>query len=272
MSHTLLVEHAEDGVSLISFNRPQALNALDLATMADFANAIYDLQHLVQAGRVRCVIITGEGRDAFSSGGDLNELRHHKTLEDAVHLSRLMGDALFALERLPVPVIGALQGYALGGGSEIALACDMRFADETTRMGFVQINMALTPAWGAGQRLLRLVGYARAMELLLRGEPMQAQELAGYGLVNWVVPAGTARQAALELARQIAKRPPAVVQAIKSLLIAGQSFNYEAALVDERNLFPSLWASDAHNEAVERYFSNRKKNDSNRKQNDDKKD
>lgn len=255
MSQTLLIEHHDDGVSVLTFHRPHALNALDLATMHAFSNAVQDLKF---RHPLRCVVLAGAGTQAFSSGGDLNELRHYPSAEDAQNMIILMGDALLELERLPVPVIAALQGYALGGGSEIALACDMRYADETTRMGFVQINMALTPGWGAGQRLLRLVGYARALELLLRGEPMSAQELAGYGLVNWVVPAGGALSAALDFAHQIAQRPPDVVRAIKTLLQAGLNQPYAEALKQESALFPSLWAAEDHLQAVERFFKRKK--------------
>ena len=170
----------------------------------------------------------------------------------------LMGDALLVLENLPVPVIAAINGYALGGGSEIALACDLRIVDETTRAGFVQIRNGLTPGWGAGQRLLRLVGYARALELLVTGRIMHAPELEALGLANRVVPTGTALNHALDFAHQIAQSPPAVVRAIKSLLQAGINQPYEAALKTERALFPPLWAAEPHLKAVETFVNRQK--------------
>jgi enoyl-CoA hydratase len=201
------------------------------------------------------VILTGTGHDAFCSGGDLIELSAYPSEDDARNMIGLMGDALLKLERLPVPVIAAINGYALGGGSEVAMACDLRIADETARMAFVQIRMALTPGWGAGQRLLRLVGYARAMELLLRGNVMQGAELATAGLVNQVVETGGALPYALQLAEQIAASPPDVVRGIKQLLQAGLNQPYEQALQIEREIFPPLWAADAHLQAVEQFLN-----------------
>jgi enoyl-CoA hydratase len=165
-----------------------------------------------------------------------------------------MGDALLAMERLPVPVIAAINGYALGGGSEIALACDMRIVDEQVKMGMVQIKMAVTPGWGAGQRLLRAVGYGRAMAILLKGAVLQARDLQALGLVNDVVQAGQALDAALEFAAHIAAQPPEVVQGIKALLQAGLNQPYTQALQSERDIFPPLWAAEAHMQAVETFF------------------
>jgi enoyl-CoA hydratase len=199
---------------------------------------------------LRVLIITGAGERAFCSGGDLHELGQHPSADDAHDFITLMGDALLQMEQLPVPVIAAMNGYALGGGSEIALACDMRIADAHIKMGMVQVQMALTPGWGAGQRLLRLVGYSQAMELLLRGDVLRAGEVQSLGLVNRLVDGGQALPAALEFARQIADRPPAVVRGIKTLLQAGLNQPYEQALQTERAIFPPLWADDPHLKAV----------------------
>jgi enoyl-CoA hydratase len=132
----------------------------------------------------------------------------------------------------------------------VALTCDLRFADATAQMGFVHIRNALTPGWGAGQRLLRLVGYSRAIDLLLSGRVMNADEAHALGLVNRVTAAGSALEAALASAHEIARQPPDVVRAVKALLQAGLNHPYEDALRIERDLFPPLWAADAHIEAV----------------------
>ena len=166
MTNKLLIENRADGVTILTFNRPETRNALDLETMQAFRDAVDDLAH---ESKLRAVILTGAGSDAFCSGGDLIELSGYPSEADARNMIGLMGDALLKLERLPVPVIAAINGYALGGGSEVAMACDLRIADGTARMAFVQIRMALTPGWGAGQRLLRLVGYARAMRVIGTG-------------------------------------------------------------------------------------------------------
>ncbi len=252
MVDKLLIEKRADGVAILTFNRPESRNALNLETMRQFAQVVGDLAHDAQ---LRAVIVTGAGKNAFCSGGDLIELSAYPAAEDARQMSALMGDALLSLERLPIPVIAAINGYALGGGSEVAMACDLRIADETARMAFVQIRMGLTPGWGAGQRLLRLVGYARAMELLLGGNIMQGAELKAAGLVNRVVEAGSALTHALIMAEQIAKSPPDVVRGIKRLLQAGLSETPEQAHQIERDIFPPLWAADAHMQAVEQFLS-----------------
>lgn len=245
------MNYQNNGVVIIIFNRVDVMNALNVGLMTAFARTIDELQSNQDA---KVVIITGAGKKAFSSGGDLSELRHQLGEDDARHFTRIMVDALAMMENLPIPVIAAVNGYALGGGSEIALACDMRIVDEQVKMGFVQINMALTPGWGAGQRLLRLVGYSKAMELLLKGEILRADDLLALGLANQKVVTGTSFQSALEFANQIAERPPKAVRGIKKLLRAGLTSPYDEARDTEFEIFPELWADEAHIAAVENYF------------------
>ena len=247
MNETILLDKQSDGIVTITFNRPQSLNALNLASMRRFAQVVTELQDDESA---RVVILTGAEDRAFCSGGDLVELSQHPTEQDALDFITVMGDALRTLEYLPVPVIAAINGYALGGGSEIAVACDMRIIDEKARLGFVQLRMALTPGWGAGQRLLRLVGYTRALNILLHGHVMRAPEAQNLGLANKVVEQGKALEHARHLARLIADHPPAVVRGIKRLLRAGLEQSYDEALQTEREIFPPLWAAEPHLEAV----------------------
>ncbi len=252
MAGTLLFDLSPEGIATITINRPEAHNALDLETMRQFAGLIPPLAH---DSRVRALILTGAGRVAFCSGGDVVELSRHPSAEDAAYMIGLMGEALLALERLPVPVIAAINGYALGGGSEIAVACDLRIMEEQARMGFVQARMGLTPGWGGGQRLMRLAGYAKALEILLDARAMNPQDLLACGLVNRVVPTGEALPQALELAQRVAQLPASVVRTIKSLLQTGTNQPYERALRHERALFPALWASEAHRNAVEQFLN-----------------
>ncbi|MDQ7028225.1 MAG: enoyl-CoA hydratase/isomerase family protein [Anaerolineae bacterium] len=251
MSDTIQLTHHENGVVVITFNRPRAHNALTIEAMQLFQQSIY---RLTDDSTIRAVILTGAGEKAFCSGGDLVELSQRTTEAAAREFITIMGDALLALERLPVPVIAAINGFALGGGSEIALACDIRIVDEAVKMGLVQIKMAVTPGWGAGQRLLRTIGYAKAMETLLRGAILRADDLLALGLANQVVATGQALTTALEFANESASQPPNVVRGIKALLQAGFNQPYEEALQTEREIFPPLWVSDAHIEAVEQFF------------------
>lgn len=253
---TLQTHHLHSGIAVLTFDRPEALNALNLETMRDFARAVEDL-HL-QANTLRAVIITGAGEKAFSSGGDLQELSRYPHEADARDFITVMGDALLRLERLPVPVIAAVNGYALGGGTEIALACDLRVVDEAVTFGLVQLKMALTPGWGAGQRLLRTVGYARAMQLLLEAAPLKAADIQALGLANKLTPPGQAYVVALDWANQIAESPPHVIRGIKALLQAGLTQPYEASLAFERDLFPPLWAAEPHLQAVDRFLQRKK--------------
>jgi enoyl-CoA hydratase len=252
MTDPILLHTEPNGVATLTFNRPDTMNALNRAAMRQLADTIHQLEG---DAALRVLIVTGAGTKAFCSGGDLVELRDQPTEADARAMIDLMGNALLALERLPVPVIAAINGYALGGGSEIALACDLRIVDERARMGFVQINMALTPGWGAGQRLARLVGAPKALELLLDGQPLDAEALLALGLANEMTPHAQALAAAQHRAEAIAERPPQVVRAIKALLHAHRTLPYEAALQAERDLFPPLWAHPDHLQAVEAFFA-----------------
>lgn len=251
MTDTLLTQKYENGVRVITFNRPHALNALNLETMQVFRDIAHEL---ADDGSLRALILTGAGNRAFCSGGDLVELSQRTTEDDAREFIIIMADALLTIEKLPVPVIAAINGFALGGGSEIALACDIRIVDAKVKMGLVQIGMALTPGWGAGQRLLRIVGYSKAMELLLKGEILRASDLSSLGLANDVVPEGKALSFALDFANEIAERPPHVVRGIKTLLQAGMNHTYESALKIEQDIFPPLWADEAHIQAVDDFF------------------
>lgn len=251
MTDTLIIGKKENGVVVISFNRPEAMNALNLETMMAFWKAIRDLE---RDDALRALIVTGAGQIAFCSGGDLHELKERTSEDDARYFTRIMSDALYAMERLPVPVIAAVNGYALGGGSEIALACDMRIIDEDTKMGMVQINMAVTPGWGAGQRLLRTVGYSKAMEILLKGEVLGADTLLELNLANYKVGSGLALPAAMTFANRIAERPPNVVRGIKQLLRAGLTLPYEEARQIEYDIFAPLWADTPHLEAIDAFL------------------
>lgn len=241
----------DDHIGVVTFNRPQSLNALDIATMALFAETI---DNIARDDDLRVLILTGAGERAFSSGGDLNDLADKNTEADALHFITLMGDALLKMEQLPIPVIAAINGYALGGGSEIALACDMRIIDDKARLGMVQMRMGVTPGWGAGQRLMRLVGYSQAMYLLLRAHVMHAPEIKELGLAVNVVAEGRAFEHALSFAQHIAQDPTETVRGVKQLLQAGWTHTYDDALLLEREIFPPLWAGEAHKAAVEAFL------------------
>ena len=250
---TLRVEHDQNGVVTITIDRQEVHNALDRATMRAFASTVSELALPFQEHGVsptRAIIITGAGGKAFCSGGDQDDLEHATSEEDGAWLAATMGDALHKLEQLPVPVIAAIEGHALGGGAEIALACDIRIVSEHARVGLVHRRLALIPGWGGGQRLLRLAGYARAMDMLLAARPLSGQELAALGLANIVAPPGEALKTARSLAERLATFDPSTVSATKSLLRDGLDLPYDEALAAERARFPGLWAGQAHLDAI----------------------
>lgn len=248
----VLLTHPTPQIALITLNRPHAMNALSISATEQFAEKVHKL---TRTPLVRVVVLTGAGEKAFCSGGDLAELRDKTRYADIQPTFDRVFETLNTLENLPIPIIGAVNGYALGGGSEIALACDMRVLDETAKLGFVQINMGLTTGWGAGQRLLRLVGYPKALELLLEGKPISAQTAYALGLANRIVPAGTATQHALEWAQSLANRPPDVVRSLKQLLRAGITRSATDSIAIERAVFAPLWEAEAHLSAVEAFFN-----------------
>ncbi len=252
MPVTLTIPEAH--VGLLQVSRPQVLNALSWEAMQAFGEAV----EAARAADLRALVVTGGGR-AFIAGGDLKELAAYPTEADGRRMSRLMTRALQALESLPFPTIAAVNGPARGGGSEVALACDLRVLAENADLGFVQVAWYVTPGWGAGQRLLRLVGYARALEWLLTGKVLSPQEALEHGLANRVVPAGEALPAALSLAREIAALPPAVSRAIKEVLRAGLTLPPATAAWFEHELFPPLWAAPEHVEAVQRFAARKRK-------------
>lgn len=244
-------------VALITLNRPDALNAISfemtgaLSAAVDRAAADPDL---------RALILTGAGPRAFCAGGDLYELAGRTSEADGLEVSFRMTDVLRRLEMLPVPTLASVNGLARGGGAEIALACDLRYLAENASIGFTQIRLAVTPGWGGGQRLLRTVGYARALEWLLAGRVLTAEYALAAGLVQRVLPAAELLPAAVEWSMEIAAHPPEVVRGIKQVLRAGLALPPEEAAAAEHAVFPPLWAGSAHQEAVGR-FLNRPRDD-----------
>ena len=202
------------------------------------------------AGGLRAVLLTGARPSAFCSGGDQRALAGAKTVEDGVQLAGVMTAALAELEALPVPVVAAIEGHCLGGGAEIALACDLRFVGEGVRFGLVHLRLALVPGWGAGQRLLRLVGYGRAMQLLLEARPLDAADLDALGLVAGIAPTGGALEEAQAWIGRWLNADSAAVRDIKAMLRNGLTQSPDEAAADEESRFPARWASEAHIEAM----------------------
>lgn len=236
----------EEGVVVLTVDRPEAKNALNLGTIETLVEAVGGL---ARDPSLRGVVVTGAG-GAFISGGDLKDFLRLDDAQAGRRMALRMQSVLARLEALEVPVIAAIEGVALGGGAEVALACDMRIASETSQLAFKQVSLGIMVGWGGGQRLLRLVGRARALKLLLTGMMLTAEEALRIGLVDEVVPDSQALHAALSLARRIAAQPAGAVRATKRALHHGGEMSRAEAAAFEAECFATLWGSPDHREAV----------------------
>jgi enoyl-CoA hydratase len=242
------------GVATLSIDRPAARNALALQTMDELDEAI----DIVRRERARVLIVRGAGDKAFCAGGDIKELEHMRSEEEAAAMARRMRTTLDSIPQLAIPVIAGLNGDALGGGAELALACDFRIAAEHARIGFTQILLGLMPAWGASERLASLVGRGRALTMLLGGAAMTADEAYRLGLVEVVVPSTKFDERLNEVARGIAAAPPAAVAGIKSSVNAVRPHRSPELADESIEAFARIWADPAHWKAVEKMEKRRR--------------
>jgi enoyl-CoA hydratase len=248
----LLVETAE-GICTVKVNRPDKLNALDAQTMQELEAAFAALGVDAQ---VRGVVLTGAGEKAFVAGADIAELARLSAL-DARELARRGQRVFDRIEGLGKPVIAAVNGFALGGGCELALACHLRIASENARLGTPEVKLGLMCGYGGTQRLPRLVGRGRALELLLTGEMIDAQEAYRIGLVNRVVPKERLQEEAQALLRKMLGNGPIALRHTLEAVAAGSSMGLEEALAHEASLFGMLCASDDMKEGTAAFLEKR---------------
>ena len=242
-----LTLEVQRGVATLSINRPKSRNALALQTMAELDQAI----DAVEAKRVRVLVIRGGGSKAFCAGGDLKELERVRSAAEAAAMARRMRATLDRLPLLSIPVIAGLNGDALGGGAELAVACDFRIAARHARISFAQVTLGIMPAWGGTERLAELVGRGRALHLLLGGHAISATDAWRVGLVEEVLPGEEFDRRLAEIARSIAAAPPATIAGIKHTVGAVRPhYNPELAAATSE-AFAIAWAHPAHWRALE---------------------
>jgi enoyl-CoA hydratase/carnithine racemase len=241
-----LLFEVHDGVATLSINRPEARNALALQTMAELDEAISAL-----GDDARVLVIRGVGDKAFCAGGDLKELEAMRSAEEAAEMARSMRTTLDRLPQLSVPVIAAVNGDALGGGAELAIACDFRIAASHARFGFPQISLGLMLAWGATERLAALVGRGRSLHALLTGRIFGAPEAFSAGLVEEVVPAARFDERISGVARSIAAAPREAVAGIKRSVNSVHPHRHPELAADTSATFARTWTDPAHWERVE---------------------
>jgi enoyl-CoA hydratase/carnithine racemase len=251
---SILLDEPQEGILVLTINRPEVRNALNWEAMDAFAEAV-EMAH--EKENLRALIVTGKDI-AFCAGGDLYELHDYPSRLDGLRLADAMGVTLERLTELPCPTIAAVEGAALGGGGEVAISCDLRVMAESAFLGLMHIRLAICPAWGGGQRLLRLVGYARAFEWLTAGKVLSSAEAYQTGVANRISPDGKALQDALTLSQEITNHDPDAVRKIKQFLRAGVTCPSEEAARLERENFADLWAAPAHLEASSRFVAKKK--------------
>ena len=243
----------EDGVGVATFNRPKALNALDTRTIGELSQ----LLDAVLADRaVRALILTGAGDKAFVAGADIAQMAGLSPLEARRFAER--GERTLArLEGLSIPTIAAVNGFALGGGCELAMACDLVYASSKARFGQPEVNLGLIPAFGGTQRLARRVGPGRALEIILTGEAIDAAKASEIGLVLEVLAPEQLLPHALQVARKIASRAPAAVALAKRTLHAGLAVDTATAGELERQAFALLFGTEDTKEGLKAFVEKR---------------
>lgn len=260
MADEILFEQ-EGGVGVIQINRPAARNALNWTAQEQFAGIVERATH---DPALRALIITGAGDKAFAAGGDLKELEGHPEAATGERLNRVMSAALEQLTELPVPVVAAVNGDALGGGCEILTACDLRLAAAHARLGFVQVKVALTTGWGGTGWLVRLIGQSQATELLLTGRIISAAEAQQIGLVHRVVGEGEdVLGAARAWAAELATLPRQALASTKALIHAAGRLSLPETYQLERRLFVELWPLPDHLEAMASFVEKRQPGNNN---------
>jgi enoyl-CoA hydratase len=249
----VLAERAES-ICVLTLSRPEKLNALNAEVLEDLGRALSDVE---SDGALRAVIFTGAGEKAFVAGADIGELSRLSPLEGREHSRR--GQALLdRIEKLPVPTIAAINGFAYGGGLELAMACTLRVASENAKMGLPETSLGILPGYGGTQRLARLVGSARALELVLTAEKgLSASEALRIGLVNRVVPPGQALEAARQLAQKIAANGPTACRYALEAVRGGMQMPLSEGQALEATLFGLCAATEDMKEGMSAFLEKR---------------
>jgi enoyl-CoA hydratase len=249
----LLVDKS-GAVAVVTVNRPKVLNALNAPTLDELRRVVLELQ---RDDSVRVLVLTGAGEKAFIAGADINELAVQTPISGREHA--LKGQHVFDLiENLGKPVIAAINGYALGGGCEVAMACTLRIAADTAKIGQPEINLGIIPGYAGTQRLARLVGKGKAMELVLTGMQITAAEAERIGLVNRVVPAASLMSEVRSFAASLANNAPIAMRYIMSAINKGLEMPFAEACVFEATLFGLVASTEDMREGTRAFLEKRK--------------
>jgi enoyl-CoA hydratase len=242
-----------DSLAVVTIDRPKVLNALNAQTVEEIGVVFTQLR---DDDSVRAVILTGGGEKAFVAGADINELATKNSITGKE--TSQQGQQVFSMiERFPKPVIAAINGFALGGGCELALACHIRIASEKAQLGLPEVTLGIIPGYGGTQRMVRLLGKGKALELICTGDRIGAAEAERIGLVNKVVPPDQLMTAAEEMARKIMARGPLAVRAAIEAVVHGSDMAQDDGLFLESTLFGLLCASEDTKEGMNAFIEKR---------------
>jgi enoyl-CoA hydratase len=251
MTYDYVLVAKEAPLAVVTMNRPQQLNALSYGLVRDLALA---MQELDQDGEIRVIILTG-GEKVFAAGADIKEMAALGPFDEPVLERLAYRDRINLISK---PIIAAVSGFALGGGCELAMSCDIIIASENARFGQPEVNLGIIPGSGGTQRLTHLLGKHRAMELILTGDFLSAAEAERLGLVNRVVPGELVLEEAKNIARKIAGKPPLAMRAAKQAVLKAANAPLDEGLDFERKSFYLLLASEDRKEAMAAFLEKRK--------------
>ena len=251
---SLLVERRDDGIIIITINRPERRNALDRHTLAAGRTLIRDIHYDSSA---RVLIVTGTGDKAFCAGADLKE-REHMTMVEVRQYIRYIRDTFTEMESLPIPVIAAINGVSMGGGTEMALACDLRIASPNAKIALNETSLAIIPGGGGTVRLPRLIGRGRAKDMIMTARWVEAEEALAIGLVNRIAPKGKLMETTIEVAEQIIRNGPIAITQAKYVINRGLEMSLEEALQLESDGYEVTIPTKDRVEALEAFKEKRK--------------
>jgi len=253
MAYENILFERDGAVGILKVNRPKSLNALNPATVREIAACVEEIR---QDSSIRCLIVTGEGDRAFVAGADISAMVSMSAIEGKA-FSALGLNTARQLEELPIPVIAAVNGFALGGGTELALACDLIIAADKARFGQPEINLGVIPGFGGTQRLARRIGLPRARELIFSGDMIDAQTALQYGLANKVVPLAELMTEAKALAHKLAAKPPVAIQQAKAAINAGIDMDLDNGCRYENEAFALTFATEDKKEGMTAFLEKR---------------
>lgn len=251
MNFANVIVEKDGAIAVVTLNRPQALNALSYGLVKDLCLA---MQELDRDKEVRVMIVTG-GEKVFAAGADIKEMADRGPFDERIH-ERL--DYRDQINKMTKPVIAAVSGFALGGGCELAMSCDIIIASETARFGQPEVNLGIIPGSGGTQRLTRLLGKHRAMEMVLTGDIVNAADAERFGLVNRVVPVELLFEEAKNVAKKIAAKPALAIKEAKEAVLKAANSSLDEGLEFERKAFYLLFASEDRAEGMKAFLEKRK--------------